>query len=178
MHSPAPFNRLPYPPERYDAELNLRVPATLWVIMALLLRHGLLLIITFMPTTGKEITVLRELIRPEYLLADAIALPVFISAIRRHAAKRPAWMPVIWRRARPLLSLSILLYLGLLTNSLVVSVGPLEQRLTEAVLASAMLNLAALAYLWRSRLLPDLFRDWPPDKAAKPNTAAAEVSTK
>ncbi|MBK5969795.1 MULTISPECIES: DUF2919 family protein [Thiorhodovibrio] len=164
MHSPPAINRLPYPPERYDAELNLRIPATLWLIMALLLRHGLLLIITFMPTTGKEITVLRELILPKYLLADAIALPVFISAIRRHASKRPAWMPAVWRRARALLSLSILLYIGLLASSLFAASGPLEQRLTQPVLISALLNFAGLTYLWRSRLLPDLCRDWPDTK--------------
>ncbi|WPL18677.1 hypothetical protein Thiowin_03761 [Thiorhodovibrio winogradskyi] len=150
-----------YPPERYDADFNLRIPATLWLIMVLLLRHGLLLIITFMPTTGKEITLLRELIRPEYLLADAIALPVFVSAIRRHAIRRPAWMPAVWRHARILLSLSLLVYLSLLVSASFTAQGPLEQRLNETVLISILLNLAALSYLWRSRLLTDLFRDWP-----------------
>lgn len=161
MPESAPSNRLAYPPECYDDQFHLRIPTTLWLIMVLLIRHGLLLIITFMPTTGKEITVLRDLIRPEYLLADAIALPVFISAIRRHAAKTPAWMPVVWQRARVLLSLSILVYLGLLASRLLLASGPLEQYLNEAVLISALFNLAALAYLWRARLLRDLFRDWP-----------------
>lgn len=161
-------NPLRHPPECYDAQLHLRIPATLWLIMALLLRHGLLLIITFMPTTGREITVLRELIRPEYLLADAIALPVFVSAIRRHATKRAAWMRPIWRHARTLLSLSILVYLGLLTSSLLAATGPLEHRLSEVILGSALLNLAALTYLWRTPLLRDLCRDWPDTQASSP----------
>ena len=163
MPDPAlrPQERLRYPLERYDAQFNLRIPATLWLIMVLLLRHGLLLIITFMPTTGKEITVLRDLIRPEFLLADALALPVFVSAIRRNAKRTPAWMPRVWRHARTLLSLSLLLYLALLSAPLLAGTGPLVQRLSEAALLSALLNLAALAYLWRSPLLPDLFRDWP-----------------
>jgi hypothetical protein len=166
MPPPTTPERLPHPPERYDAAFNLRIPATLWLILVLLLRHALLLIITFMPTTGKEITVLRELIRPEYLLADAIALPVFISAIRRDANKRPAWMASVWRRARTLLSLSILVYLSLVAGRLLVTAGPLEQRLSESLLISGLLNLAALGYLWRSPLLRDLFRDWP-DKPAR-----------
>ena len=167
MPEPTTPKRLPYPPECYDIHFNLRIPATLWLIMVLLLRHGLLLIITFMPTTGKEITVLRELIRPEYLLADAIALPVFISAIRRHAPITPAWMRQVWQRARILLSLSLLVYLSQLTNNLLTGPGSVERRLSEAVLISALLNLAALTYLWRARMLPDLFRDWP-DKQARP----------
>jgi hypothetical protein len=158
--APEAPSRTPWPPQHYDAELNLRIPRTLWLILVFTLRHGLLLLITFMPTTGQEITVLRELIRPEYLLADALALPVFISAIRRRA-QAPEWMRRIWRRARVLLSLSLLVYLGLLANRLLGDPGPLAQRLDEATLISILLNLAALAYLWRSRLVAELVRDWP-----------------
>jgi len=39
--------------------------------------------ITFLPTTGAEITALRDLIRPEYLIADLLALPVALVAARR-----------------------------------------------------------------------------------------------
>lgn len=153
-------HRLIYPPERYDAELNLRIPLTFWLVLGFLLRHGILLLITFMPTTGQEITVLRDIIRPEYLLADAIALPVFISAIRRRP-EAPAWMRRVWHRARTWLGLSVLSYLCLLGYALARDPRPLDQRLSEATLITLLLNLAILAYLGRSRLLKHLLEEWP-----------------
>jgi len=44
--------------------------------------------ITFLPTTGAEITALRDLIRPEYLIADLLALPVALVAARRRKLLR------------------------------------------------------------------------------------------
>ncbi|MGB5832050.1 MAG: DUF2919 family protein, partial [Thiohalocapsa sp.] len=77
------MKRLRHHPERYDEHLALKVPVTLWLILAFLVRHLILLAITFMPTTGQEIIVLRDLIQPEYLVADALALPVLLVAARR-----------------------------------------------------------------------------------------------
>jgi len=159
--------RTPLPihdPDRYDANLSLKVPVTLWLVLAFQLRHLLLLGITFMPTTGTEITVLRELIRPEYLLADLIALPMAVVAARRRP-EAPDWMRQLWPWGRPLLSASVLLYLGLLGWRLLGETRPLALALDDATLLSLLLSLAVLAYLWRSRLVRDLFREFPAPRA-------------
>jgi len=151
---------LKYAPERYDDHLCLKVPVTLWLCLLFLVRHLLLLGITFLPTTGEEITVLRELIRPEYLLADLIALPVLIAGFRRRP-QSPRWMPRLWRLGRGLLLASAGLYLLLLGAYLLTSARPLTATLNEASLISLLLNLAIIAYLLRSPLLRDLFAQWP-----------------
>jgi hypothetical protein len=158
-----------YPPTRYDDCLTLKVPPTLWLTLAFLLRHLLLLGITFMPTTGDEIKVLRDLIRPEFVIADLIALPVAVVAARRRPLA-PQWMRRVWPAGRALLNTSAGAYLVLLTAHLARSGQPLIVAIDEAVLISALLNLAVIAYLWRSPLLRDLFREFPaPVAPGKPN---------
>lgn len=152
--------RLKYEPERYDDHLCLRVPLMLWLSLVFLVRHLLLLGITFLPTTGEEITLLRELIRPQYLLADLVALPVLIAALRRRP-RAPGWMPRIWSIGRPLLILSAALYLLLLGATLLSAGRPLTATLNEVALVSALLSLAISAYLLRSHLARDLFAQWP-----------------
>ncbi|TVQ95095.1 MAG: DUF2919 family protein [Chromatiaceae bacterium] len=151
---------LNHDPSRYDEHLTLMVPATLWLVFAFLLRHLLLLGITFLPTTGEEITVLRDLIRPEYLLADLLALPVAIVAARRRP-QAPHWMRRLWPLGRLLLTASALLYLALLAWQLATGGAPRMTAGDEAVLVSALLNLAVIAYLWRSALVGDVFREFP-----------------
>ncbi len=69
---------LRYPLERYTDDLVLRVPPVLWLVMLFLVRHLILLGITFLPTMGREVEMLRALVRPWYLPADLLALPVLI----------------------------------------------------------------------------------------------------
>jgi hypothetical protein len=152
--------QLRHHPSRYDEHLTLKVPVTLWLVLAFLLRHVLLLGITFLPTTGEEITALRDLIRPAYLAADLLALPVAIAAARRRP-RAPDWMRRLWPLGRPLLTASALLYLALLAWHLATGGEPLITAVDEAVLISALLNLAVVAYLWRSALVRDVFREFP-----------------
>jgi hypothetical protein len=149
-----------YGPEHYNDDLVLKVPVPLWLVLVFLVRHLLLLGITFLPTTGEEIRVLRELVRPEYLIADLIALPVLLIAIRRRP-QAPDWMRRLWPMGRWLLALSVLTHLVLLGRALAVFGQPLERSLNEATLIVVLLDLAVLGYLWRSRLLRDLFRTFP-----------------
>jgi hypothetical protein len=162
------MSRLLYEPERYNDDLALKVPLALWLALAFLVRHLLLLGITFLPTTGEEIRVLRDLVRPEYLLADLIALPVLLVAVRRRP-QAPDWMRRLWQAGRWLLTLSVLTHLALLGHALVAAGRPLEQALNEPTLIVALLDLAVLSYLWRSALLADLFRSFPAP-AARPAT--------
>jgi hypothetical protein len=154
------MSRLRYEPERYDDDLALKVPVALWLALAFLVRHLLLLGITFLPTTGEEIRVLRDLVRPEYLLADLVALPVLLVAVRRRP-QAPDWMRRLWSAGRGLLTLSVLVHLALLARTLAVAGQPLERALNEPTLIVALLDLAVLSYLWRSALLADLFRSFP-----------------
>lgn len=147
-------------PQHYDDHLALKVPALMWLTLAFLVRHLLLLGITFMPTTGDEITVLRELIRPEYLIADLIALPLLVVALRRRP-QAPDWMRKLWSAGRSLLTLSALVYLALLGGTLLQSERRFMETVNEATLISILLSMAVLLYLWRSMLVRDLFRDWP-----------------
>jgi hypothetical protein len=152
--------RPPYPSHRYDEDLLLKVPPLLWLTTVFLVRHLLLLGITFLPTTGEEIEVLRNLVRPEFLLADIPAAIVMAAGFRR---RRPCSDLVrrIWRYAREILSLSVALYAVLVAATSMSSGRPLHDRIDEPVLASFLLSLAVLAYLWRSRLVADVLRDCP-----------------
>ncbi|WP_295883334.1 DUF2919 family protein [uncultured Thiohalocapsa sp.] len=152
--------QLRHDPSRYDEYLTLKVPLTLWLVLAFLLRHALLLGITFLPTTGEEITALRDLIRPAYLAADLLALPVAIVAARRRP-RAPGWMRRLWPHGRALLTASALLYLALLGIHIATSGRSLINAVDEAVLTSALLNLAVITYLWRSVLVRDVFREFP-----------------
>lgn len=149
-----------YPAHRYDEHLALRVPATLWLAMLYLVRHLVLLGITFLPTTGEEIEILRALVHPAYLIADLIALPVLVAAARRRPEAGPL-LRQIWRRGRRLLSLSALLYLALVIARTAGSGRSFWVSVDETLLASVLLDLAVLAYLWRSPLVRDLFSDFP-----------------
>ncbi|KAA6185849.1 DUF2919 domain-containing protein [Thiohalocapsa marina] len=162
-----------YEPEHYNEHLVLKVPLVLWLVLLFQVRHLLLLGITFLPTTGQEITVLRQLVQPAYLIADLIALPLLVTAARRRP-QAPDWMRRLWPRGRWLLTLSGLAYLGVLGWSLtyggvhaglqrgLLAGGRTAGAVDEAVLTSTLLTLAAIAYLWRSPRVRDLFREFPP----------------
>jgi hypothetical protein len=149
-----------YASHRYDDDLLLKAPVLLWLTLIFLVRHLLLLGITFLPTTGEEIEVLRNLVRPELLFADLPAAIVMGAGFRRRRPC-PVWVRRIWRRARETLTLSILMYLGLLVAALADSNLPLRDAIDEPLLVSLLLSLAVPAYLWRSHLVADVVRDCP-----------------
>ncbi len=149
-----------YDPSRYDEHLTLKVPMTLWLVLAFLLRHVLLLGMTFLPTTGEEITALRDLVLPAYLVSDLLALPVAIVATRRRP-QAPGWMRVLWLRGRQLLTASALCYLALLVWNVLSSGRTLINAIDDATLISALINLLVIAYLWRSTLVRDVFLEFP-----------------
>ncbi|HSQ07924.1 MAG TPA: DUF2919 family protein [Chromatiaceae bacterium] len=159
---------LRYPPERYTDDLILCVPPVLWLVMLFLVRHLILLGITFLPTMGREVEILRTLVRPWYLPADLLALPVLIAAARRRAEAGPVWR-LVWPRGRVLLTLSALAYPILALGGLMASGRPLALGLDGMILGSTLASLAVVAYLWRSPLARDSFREFPPHPATKPD---------
>ena len=155
--------QLPYPPHRYDEDLHLKVPLLLWLAMVVLVRHFLILGITFLPTTGEEIKILRELVHPLYLLSDLPAGLMLFVAMRR----RPEcadWGRRVRHIGRWLLSSSAAGYLIFLALTLFLAGRPLHLAVNELILLSILLHLGVLGYLVRSRLLRDLFRDFPEAK--------------
>ncbi|HSO83798.1 DUF2919 family protein [Thiocapsa sp.] len=159
--SVAPLRRrLRYASHRYDDDLLLKAPVLLWLTLVFLVRHLLLLGITFLPTTGEEIEVLRNLVRPELVVADLPAALVMAAGFRRRRPC-PNWVRRIWRRAREILTLSILIYVGILLLRLTDASMPLRDAIDEPLLISLLLSLAVPVYLWRSRLVADVVRDCP-----------------
>ncbi|QVL48470.1 MAG: DUF2919 family protein [Thiocapsa sp.] len=160
MSGAHPDRRPRYAAHRYDDDLLLKTPILLWLTLVFLVRHLLLLGITFLPTTGEEIEVLRNLVRPELLFADLPAALVLAAGFRRRRPC-PGWVRGIWQRAREILTLSIFIYLGVLLTVLTDSSQPLRDAIDELLLASLLLSLAVPFYLWRSRLVADVVRDCP-----------------
>lgn len=160
MSGPLPARGKVYRSERYDDDLLLKVPVMMWLALAFCVRHLLLLGITFLPTTGEEIEIFRNLIRPEFLLADLPAAAVLLAGFRRRRPC-PGWVSRVWRRAREILTGSIVLYLGLLIRHLLGSGESLAQGIDEPLLISVLFSLAVVAYLWRSPLMADVLRDCP-----------------
>ncbi len=160
MSAPRRDRQPVYGSERYDDDLLLKVPVLLWLALAFSVRHLLLLGITFLPTTGEEIEIFRNLVRPEFLFADLPAAAVLLAGFRRRRPC-PGWVSRIWRHAREILTVSIVLYLGLLIRHLLASGESLVQAIDEPLLISVLFSLAVVAYLWRSPLVADVLRDCP-----------------
>jgi len=157
---PPPSKPTPYPARRYRDDLVLKVPPSLWLVMLVEVRHLVLLGITFLPTMGPEILFLRGLIRPGYLLADFIALPVLIAAARRRPEAGPLWRAV-WPWGRTLLTASALAFPLLAMGRVLASGRPLALAVDAPLLAGILASLGVVVYLWRSPLVRDRFLEFP-----------------
>lgn len=149
-----------HPAYRYDEHLVLKIPPLLWMAMLFLVRHAILILLSYLPRTGDAMIYLRDLVDPIFLLADLPAALVLFSAVRRKP-EAPDWMRALWQKGRTLLAGSALLYLVLLAGSLTASARPPLSILSEALILSVFLNLTVLAYLGRSPLVRDVFAEFP-----------------
>jgi len=149
-----------YPAHRYDEHVVLKIPPLLWLAMLFLVRHSVLLLLTFLPRTGETMTYLRDFVDPLFLFADLPAGIVLFAAARRKPGM-PGWICALWRHGRLLLATSSLLYLLLLMASLVFSARPLRLAVNEALILSLLSNLVILAYLARAPLVRDVFAQFP-----------------
>ena len=70
----------------------------------------------------------------------------------------------MWPRGRVLLTLSALAYPVLALGGLIASGRPLLLGLDGLLLGSTLGSLAVVAYLWRSPLARDAFREFPPPR--------------
>lgn len=149
-----------YRAHRYDEHLVLRVPPLLWLVMVILVRHFLLVLLTFIPRTGDAMTYLRDLVDPLFLISDLPAAVVLFAGVRRRPGA-PDWIRNLWSKGRTLLSASALLYLAILIVNLAASGRHIDRAINEAVIFSVLLHLLIITYLARSRLVRDVFRQFP-----------------
>lgn len=151
-----------YPANRYDEHLVLKVPPMLWLAMLFLVRHAILILLSYLPRTGDAMLYLRDLVEPWFLLADVPAALVLFAAVRRKPGAMD-WICATWRSGRLLLGTSALLYLILLAGTMALSARHLLSIVNEALILSVFLNLAVIAYLGRSPLVRDVFGEFPLD---------------
>lgn len=145
----------------YDDNLGLRVPPMLWLSMLFLVRHPILIGITFLPTSGDTLEYLRALVEPIRLAADLPALVVLIAATRRRP-EAGARTRAIWARGRWLLGASAILD-GVLGMHSLLGAGPGQSMIAgQLVVAMLVVDLWICLWLASSRLLRDLFADFPP----------------
>jgi len=152
-----------YPAHYYDENLVLRVPALLWLVMIMLVRHFIFVGLTFLPSAGDAMTYLRDLVEPIFLISDLVAAPVLFVAMTRKPGS-PPWMRGIWRRGRVLLIAAALVYIVIWIAHFAV-----EQRwhfaaLKTALFTSLILDLVVLVIVSSSPLIREVFRDFPPDR--------------
>lgn len=149
-----------YSPSRYNDDLTLKTPWSLWLILIYGLRQALFILLGFLPTTADTLDYLLESVEPPFLLVNAMAAAVMVAAFRRRGQAGQA-IRRIWSSGRWLLitalSLDILLSIVFgwptLTN-----VGSDRGLL---VVVQVTLGALMLTYLFRSRLVRDVFRSFP-----------------
>lgn len=145
----------------YDDNLVLRVPPMLWLAMLFLVRHPILIGITFLPTSGDTLEYLRSLVEPISLAADLPALVVLITATRRRP-EAGAITRAIWAKGRWLLAASAILDGALGTHALLTA-GPHQSMITgQIIVATLVMDLWIVIWLASARLMRDLFADFPP----------------
>ncbi len=149
-----------YPASHYDDDLVLKVPAMLWAAMTFLVRHALFVAVGFLPRVGDALSYLQGVVDPAYLIADALAVPVLLVALRRKPGS-PVWMRAIWHRGRALLVGSACTYLALWTANLGLDHHWHLATLDQSMIISLALNLVFLTFVATSPLVRDVFRDFP-----------------
>lgn len=150
-------------PQDYTADGTLRVGWLLWLILAFLTRHWMLLVMGAVTAlvgspSGAGASDSSALYSgPWYLLTSLPALALLAAAARRQASSgRPVrWL---WQHGRWLLLAAALGDLALLIAT---GYGRLTE-LSELHIVGGLLDLYILAYLLRSRRLRRRFADFPP----------------
>ena len=152
---------LNYPSYRYDDNFVLKVPLLLWLTMLYGVRHAFLLAAAWMmpsdvfgtPWTYMQSSVL-------FLATDAVAALLLLATGHR--------VPTGWKFMRPVWKLGRWLLSGAFGAAIVLFVylnretitDPEDLHFLDAILV-IVVDLAFIAYLLGSRLVRDVFRDFP-----------------
>jgi hypothetical protein len=149
-------------PQDYTADGMLRVGWLLWLILAFLARHWILLVLGAVSSlvgvrSAPNAGVTPDLLSgPWFLLASLPALALLAAAVRRQPAAGQL-VRGLWRNGRWLLLISALADFALLVGLVY---GQLA-RVNELHIIGGLLDLYILAYLLRSRRIALRFADFP-----------------
>lgn len=150
------MSKLTHPPVCYDEYFVLRVSPPLWLALAWSINHAFLLLFGAFAHSGEVFGLIVEYAWSPLLLTDIPGLLVFIARFKRNPAAGPTirW---IWRHGRILLlsgfGLSIALTLALKWTEVV--------NMDNIAILSLSLNVLFGFYVFASRLVKDIFDDFP-----------------
>ena len=144
-------------PLRYDRFLRLKVPPLLWLVMGYGLRHFVALfpIVRLAGGTGME------LLNDWRLMASDVLVVLVLYAAGFRVPETGRLMREVWHRGREVLLLAYgLAMLVLMTTHWDHLSNVIDYRFPPLV-ALLTIDLAIFAYLFRSKLLRDVFADFP-----------------
>ncbi len=144
-----------------DKHGSLRVPAVLWVGLAILCRYWILVVVVF-ATARRSPDVVRVLgdgFSWYFLLLEIPAILVLLAAARRLPEAGQPWR-WLWRNARVLIACAVLAHLG--ATAWLLWTADVWRRWPELFLASCNLfDLAVLTSVLRDDYYRRLFADFP-----------------
>ena len=151
-----------HPVYRYDEKFVLKVSPLLKVIILYSLRHLVFILLAYSPSQkiSGSMDFLKHQIDPLLAISDIPALVLVYAWINRRADASTR-MRAIWHKGRELLMASVGLHLGLM---LWISGHATLSDPTGTgffVLLQGLLDFGAFLYLFRSRLVKDIFADYP-----------------
>lgn len=151
-----------YGPESYNRYLTLKVPVLLIIVMIYAVRHILVVVLVYNPKFLSAFLFMRGLFEPWYVVADLPALMVMAAWWQRRPNRKILWKRV-WGIGRVLLTLSLALQLIMISiagGMELIGVYYLDEG-ERIVIASMVLNLLAIYYIWRSTRVRDTFTEFP-----------------
>lgn len=151
-----------YPVYRYNDRFVLRVSPLLLATIAYSLRHLIIILLAYAPSQkfGGSMDFLKHQTNPLLLVSDMPALALALAWSRRHEDSS-ALMRSIWHKGRALLMTAVGLHLGLMLWLSGSAILHHPAGSGQAVLLQGLLDVAILAYLFRSSLVKDIFEDYP-----------------
>lgn len=149
-----------YPAHRYDDQLLLKIPGTLWLIMAYAAHPAALWVLTTLPKGGANFAYLRAYIDPIALIISLPAAFVIAASVMRKPGSGSCWR-FIWNHGRAFTVTAIMLH-----GAFVIDGSPFPLDINAPVPMAVRpyllaVDIFALTFLLSSRLVRDVFRDFP-----------------
>jgi hypothetical protein len=166
-----------YPLERYDRHFCLKAPFHLMLAMLYAARHIFIVLLAYSPNPrlASAFAFMQPLASPLYVLTDLPAILVLLAWSRRRPEAGLFWRR-LWRHGRTLLTVSLGLHFAFLTYFQGAQAWHTHEYLDSSrlVLVSLGLDLLVVYYLWRIRVVGDVFADFPRTPSGQPVTQVAE----
>ena len=149
-----------YPSYRYDDDFRLKIPLLLWIALIFGMRHVAVHTFKLFQVVGGDWA--EVVFDWRFLISDALVLPLIICTGFR-VPDAPTLARSLWKHGRTILLvayvLDILLFLAVYRDELLVS----EYHLPTFI-GILVIDGLVIAYLAGSRLVRDVFADFPPPR--------------